>query len=91
MGDAGRVAAERVDVSTMRVNNQTLSGYFLGAELFFFPRAHEMIAKNLDLIAKGELRVVVDRIFDLKDAAAAHAYIESRQSFGRVLLEPSSN
>jgi NADPH2:quinone reductase len=91
VGDAGRVAAERVDVSTMRVNNQTLSGYFLGAELFFFPRAHEMIAKNLDLIAKGELRVVVDRIFDLKDAAAAHAYIESRQSFGRVLLEPSSN
>jgi NADPH2:quinone reductase len=34
------------------------------------------------------LRVVVDRVFDLEDAAAAHAYIESRQSFGRVLLAP---
>jgi NADPH2:quinone reductase len=88
VGDAGRVAVERVDVSTMRVNNQTLSGYFLGAEMFFYPRAHAMIAKNLELIAKRELRVVVDRIFDLKDAASAHAYIESRQSFGRVLLEP---
>ena len=88
MGDAGRTAAEGVDISTMRVNNQSLSGYFLGAELFFYPRAHAMIAKNLDLIAGGELRVVIDRVFELKDAAAAHAYIESRQSFGRVLLQP---
>jgi NADPH2:quinone reductase len=88
VGDAGRTAAEGVDISTMRVNNQSLSGYFLGAELFFYPRAHAMIAKNLDLIAGGELRVVIDRVFELKDAAAAHAYIESRQSFGRVLLQP---
>jgi len=88
VGDAGRVAAERVDVSAMRVNNQTLSGYFLGAELFFYSRAHAMIEKNLDLIAQGALRVVVDRVYDLEDAASAHAYIEGRHSFGRVLLKP---
>ena len=33
VGDAGRTAAESLDISTMRPNNQTLSGYFLGAEL----------------------------------------------------------
>ncbi|HEY1222630.1 MAG TPA: zinc-binding alcohol dehydrogenase family protein [Acidimicrobiales bacterium] len=88
VGDAGRSSAEKVDISTMRVNNQTLSGYFMGAELFFNPRVHAMIANHLELIARGELRVVVDRVFDLEDAAAAHAYIESRQSFGRVLLAP---
>jgi NADPH2:quinone reductase len=47
-----------------------------------------MIARHLDDIAKGELRVVIDRAYPLSEAGAAHAYIESRQSFGRVLLTP---
>jgi NADPH2:quinone reductase len=88
VGDAGRATAEHLDISGMRPNNQTLSGYFLGAELLLFPRAHAMIARHLDAIAKGELKVVIDRIFPLSDAAGAHAYIESRQAFGRVLLVP---
>jgi NADPH2:quinone reductase len=72
----------------MRPNNQTLSGYFLGAELFLFPRAYAMIEGHLRDIAAGELQVIIDRAFPLADAAEAHAYIESRQSFGRVLLTP---
>jgi NADPH:quinone reductase len=88
VGDAGRAPAEHLDISTMRPNNQTLSGYFLGAELLFFPRPHAMIAGHLDAIARRELRVVIDRVFPLSEAGAAHAYIESRQSFGRVLLVP---
>lgn len=88
VGDAGRVAAETLDISTLRPNNQTLSGYFLGAELFLSGRAHQMIAGHLDAISRGELRVVIDRSYPLADAAEAHAYIESRRSFGRVLLVP---
>jgi NADPH:quinone reductase len=88
VGDAGRAPAEQLDISTMRPNNQTLSGYFLGAELLFFPRPHAMIARHLDDIARGDLKVVIDRVFPLSEAGAAHAYIESRQSFGRVLLAP---
>jgi NADPH:quinone reductase len=88
VGDAGRTAAEHLDISMMRPNNQTLSGYFLGAELLLFPRAYPMIAELLGDIAKGELKVVVDRAYPLAEAGAAHAYIESRQSFGRVLLTP---
>ncbi|HEV2369652.1 MAG TPA: zinc-binding alcohol dehydrogenase family protein [Acidimicrobiales bacterium] len=88
VGDAGRAPAESLDVSNMRPNNQSLTGYFLGAELFLAPRAHAMIADLLDEIAGGRLQVVIDREFPLADAAAAHAYIESRQSFGRVLLVP---
>lgn len=88
VGDAGRTAAEALDVSGMRGNNQTLVGYFLGAELLVGPRAHPMIAGLLDDIASGNLRVVIDRTYPLAEAAAAHAYIESRQSFGRVLLVP---
>jgi NADPH2:quinone reductase len=88
VGDAGRSAAEHLDISNMRPNNQTLSGYFMGAELLLSPRPHALIASHLDDIAKGELKVIIDRTYPLSDAAAAHEYIESRQSFGRVLLVP---
>jgi NADPH2:quinone reductase len=87
-GDAGRELTAKLDISTMRMNNQTLVGYFLGAELFLGTRAHTMIAKHLDDIASGQLRVVIDRRFGLDQAGEAHAYIESRQAFGRVLLIP---
>ncbi len=87
-GDAGRETPSMLDVSTMRVANQTLVGYFLGAELFLGTRAHAMIARHLDDIAAGSLQVVVDRRFALDEAGEAHAFIESRQAFGRVLLVP---
>ena len=47
-----------------------------------------MIARHLAEIAAGSLKVVIDRRFPLAEAAQAHAYIESRQAFGRVLLIP---
>lgn len=89
VGDAGRDRAEMLDISSMRPNNQTFSGYFMGAELLLaHGRVHGMIAAHLQAIARGELKVVLDRTFPLSDAAGAHAYIESRQAFGRVLLVP---
>jgi NADPH2:quinone reductase len=60
----------------------------MGAELFLYPRAHALVAQLLDLVASKEIRVVIDRTYPLSDAEEAHAYIESRQSFGRVLLIP---
>jgi NADPH2:quinone reductase len=87
-GDAGREGTSQLDIATMRGNNQTLVGYFLGAELFLGRRAHAMIAGHLDDIAAGRLQVVVDRTFSLEEAGEAHTYIESRQAFGRVLLVP---
>jgi NADPH2:quinone reductase len=87
-GDAGREQPDKLDISTLRANNQTLVGYFLGAELFLGPRAHGMIAVHLNDIAAGLLQVVIDRRYPLEQAADAHAYIESRQAFGRVVLVP---
>jgi NADPH:quinone reductase len=88
IGDAARQRGTLLDVSALRPGNQALTGYFLGAELFLGDRAHQVIADRLDDVAAGTLRVVIDRTFLLADAAAAHAYIESRQAFGRVLLKP---
>jgi NADPH2:quinone reductase len=76
----------KLDTSMLGGSNQSLIGYFLGPELFVGSRAHEMIAKLLDDVAAGDLRVAIDRRFALADAEEAHEYIESRQAFGRVVL-----
>jgi len=87
-GDAGRDSAPTLDVSTLRGNNQSLMGYFLGAELFFGTRAYDMVAQLLTDVAAGTLKVVIDQEFSLENAEEAHAYIEGRQAFGRVVLQP---
>jgi NADPH:quinone reductase-like Zn-dependent oxidoreductase len=42
----------------------------------------------LDLVADGTLTPVIDRVYPLADAAAAHARVESREGVGKVLLVP---
>ena len=39
-----------------------------------------------DLVASGRARPVVDRVFPLTDAAAAHEHLESGAQFGKVVL-----
>ena len=87
-GDAGRAGGLPLDISMLRGNNQSVIGYFLGAELFLGTRAHAMVAGIIDEVARGEIEVVIDKRFALADAAEAHAYIEDRLAFGRVLLIP---
>jgi NADPH2:quinone reductase len=47
-----------------------------------------MIEGLIASVARGELKVAIDSTFPLSEAAAAHAHIESRQAFGRVVLVP---
>jgi NADPH:quinone reductase len=86
VGSAGR-DPQPFDAALLMLGNQTLTGVFLGAEIIT-DRARANIARLLEDIAAGDLRVVVDRTFPLSDAAGAHEYIESRQAFGRVVLIP---
>jgi NADPH2:quinone reductase len=87
VGSAGR-EEQLIDVRALGAGNQSITGVFLGAELFAGRRAYENIARLIDLAAVGEIEVVVDRTFPLADAAGAHQYIEDRKSFGRVVLIP---
>ncbi|MDO9472052.1 MAG: zinc-binding alcohol dehydrogenase family protein [Caulobacter sp.] len=86
VGNAGREPMT-VDVSSLMGGNRSLSGVFLGAEIMT-DRAHDMIQGLIEDAAKGAFKVVIDREFPLSDAAGAHAWIESRQAVGRVLLIP---
>ncbi len=86
VGAAGREPMT-VDVSSLMGGNRSLSGVFLGAEIMT-DRVHDNIQRLIDDAAKGELKVRIDRSFPLSEAAAAHAYIESRAAVGRVVLVP---
>lgn len=88
VGSAGR-ESDRLDVSALRPGNKSLTGVFFGAELMLHTaRVKPMVARHLEAAAKGELAIVIDRSWPLAEAAEAHAYIESRKAFGRVLLLP---
>lgn len=40
----------------------------------------------MPLLGSGKLRTVIDKIFALREAEAAHRYLESAQQFGKVVL-----
>jgi NADPH2:quinone reductase len=88
VGNVSR-AGKGVDVGPLSGANASLTGVFFGLETFRSPeRVRPMMDALLADIAKGELKVAVDKTFPLSEAAAAHAYIESRAAFGRVVLIP---
>ena len=69
------------------------NGSLIGLSLWTFVanepvHTYGVISECIDRVARGELRVVIDRKFALADAAAAHAYIEGRSAFGRVVMFP---
>ena len=86
VGRAGR-DNEPFDASLLGMGNCSLTGVFLGAELAS-GRARRMIEHLITEVEVGRLQVLVDRTYPLSDAAAAHAYLESRQAVGRVVLVP---
>jgi NADPH2:quinone reductase len=86
VGNAGR-DPQPFDLSVLSTGNQSITAVFLGAEILN-PRTYAMIAGLIDDVAAGRLTVIVDRLFPLSEAGEAHAYIESRQAVGRVVLIP---
>ncbi|HEU4758738.1 MAG TPA: zinc-binding alcohol dehydrogenase family protein [Dehalococcoidia bacterium] len=89
VGNAGRAEDRRVDIQSLSMMNRSLTGVFWGAELALQQqRSRALVGRLLRQVRHGELRVVIDRTFPLSEAAAAHAHIESRQVFGRVVLVP---
>jgi NADPH2:quinone reductase len=88
MGGVGR-DSYKPDFSVMAGQNKTYVSYFQGAELRFNgERARANVQRLIEEVGRGELQVVIDRTYALSEAAEAHAFIESRKAFGRVVLVP---
>jgi NADPH2:quinone reductase len=88
VGVAGRAGSD-VDARVLWAQNNALRGVFLGGALLSeYPRVYAVIAALLERVASGGLHVEIDRTFTLAHAADAHAYIESRKAFGRVVMTP---
>jgi putative PIG3 family NAD(P)H quinone oxidoreductase len=47
----------------------------------------EVRERLLPLFEEGRLRPVVDRVFPLEDAAAAHGYMEANENLGKIVLD----
>lgn len=52
------------------------------------PERAEDMATLLQLVAKGELTVVIDRVVDLDGVVAAHRRVDSGRKVGNVVLRP---
>ncbi len=87
----GNVSREgkAIDVGPLSGANASLTGVFFGLETVLgAARVVPMMDGILRDIESGDLKVAVDRTYPLSQAAEAHAYIESRAAFGRVVLIP---
>jgi NADPH2:quinone reductase len=49
--------------------------------------ARELREKVWPLLESGRVKVVVDRVFPLAEAAQAHSYLESSTHVGKVILK----
>jgi NADPH2:quinone reductase len=88
VGVAAR-AGSTIEAQSLWARNNALRGVYLGGAILpEYARIHPMIGEMLERVARGELRVEIDRVFPLAEAAAAHEHIESRNAFGRVVLTP---
>jgi NADPH:quinone reductase len=88
VGVAGRAGSE-IEAKSLWAKNNTLRGVYLGGALLAeYPRVHPMISDLIERVAAGDLHVEIDRSFPLAEAAAAHAYLEGRNAFGRVVMVP---
>jgi NADPH2:quinone reductase len=45
------------------------------------------VERSINLLKAGKLSIVVDRVFPLSAASAAHRYLESGKAVGKVVLE----
>jgi NADPH:quinone reductase-like Zn-dependent oxidoreductase len=68
----------KLDLRALFAKQLSLLGSYMGTK--------SDLHSVMRLVATGRFRPIVDRIFPLKEAAAAHEYLESGAQFGKVVL-----
>lgn len=69
----------KVDLRFLFSRQLSLLGSYMGTK--------SELQTVMKLVAAGKLKPIVDRVFPLAEATAAHAYLESSSQFGKVVLK----
>jgi NADPH:quinone reductase len=88
-GMASRTPPAPVDPRTLLAHSTAVLGFWL-AHCFADPgrRLTPAVTELLGMMADGRLRAVVGGTYGLADAADAHRALRSRQSTGKLLIDP---
>jgi NADPH:quinone reductase-like Zn-dependent oxidoreductase len=70
----------KIDLRFLFSRNLAVLGSYMGT----MGELHEVLKH----VFSGKLKPVVDRTFPLKEARAAHEYMEKSQMFGKIVLNP---
>jgi NADPH:quinone reductase-like Zn-dependent oxidoreductase len=81
----GAHAGEHVDIDMIEFFRKHISLHGCGRS------TKAIVAKVLDLVAAGKLKPVIFKAFPLSEAGEAHRLMESRNFFGRMVLDPWGN
>ena len=81
----GAHGGEHVDIDMIEFFRKHISLHGCGRS------TKAIVTKVLDLVAAGKLKPVIFRSFPLAEAAEAHRLMESRNFFGRMVLDPWGN
>ena len=88
-GHTGEGGAAAIKSTLLHKNNRAVIGYSSGGYRKARPEVlREVAVRGLELLTSGDVEILLGERFKLEDAAAAHEWVESRQSVGKVLLEP---
>lgn len=78
-----------VGTGPLHSGNRSVIGYSSGHYIKNRPKGiRKASLAMLELLAEGKIEVPVSRVFPLEEAAEAHRFMESRESIGKLLLEP---
>jgi NADPH:quinone reductase-like Zn-dependent oxidoreductase len=81
----GAHGGEHVDIDMIEFFRKHISLHGCGRS------TKAIVTKVLDLVAAGKLKPVIFRSFPLAEVAEAHRLMESRNFFGRMVLDPWGN
>lgn len=78
-----------VDPQRLTIDNQALIGFYIGAYFRRYPTlVQETLAELVDHVVSGRIQLQVGMTLPLSKAAEAHRLLESRETSGKLVLQP---
>ena len=77
----------QIDPSALIQHNWSVHGLYLG-NWVRSGGAWPVLGQLIQMVADGTFSVVIDQRLPLRDAAAAHRYLDQRKNIGKVVLQP---